>query len=115
MLQKMFFSSFSCWYTHFLLLSLFVSGGAGRFLPSRTTATRWTGDIVLCYMDARSTGAYGPEAEELFRWNSAKFGRLLAYHNDSADRGGGYVGVAVCVCVSARGRDSTSVYKSRRL
>ena len=82
-------------------LSLFVSGGAGRFLPSRTTATRWTGDIVLCYMDARSTGAYGPQAEELFRWNSVKFGRLLAYHNDSADRGGGLALVCVfeeCEC-----------------
>eukprot|EP00942_MAST-04A_sp_MAST-4A-sp1_P011844 g11844.t1 len=40
-------------------------------------------------MDARSTGAFGPIPEQLFSWNSNKFGRLLAYHNNSIDQGGG--------------------------
>jgi hypothetical protein len=40
-------------------------------------------------MDARSTGAYGPEAEDLFKWTPNKFERLLAYHNASSDTGGG--------------------------
>jgi hypothetical protein len=32
----------------------------------------------------------GPDAEALFDWNSEKFGRLLSYHNESSDAGGGY-------------------------
>ena len=58
-------------------------------MPSRTIASRWTGDTVLCYMDARSTGAFGPEAEALFSWSSERFSRLLAYHDAPSDDGGG--------------------------
>jgi hypothetical protein len=62
----------------------------GEFMPSRTTASRWTGDIVLCYMDARSTGAFGPAAQNMFDWNSTRFARLLAYFDKPADAGGGH-------------------------
>lgn len=51
--------------------------GASGFMPPGTTATRWTSDMVLCYMDARSTGAFGPDAQDLFGWSSERFGRLL--------------------------------------
>lgn len=67
-------------------LCLLAVVGSAEFLPARTAASRWTGDVVLCYMDSRSTD--GP-AKDLFTWTPERFGRLLAYHNDSSDRGGG--------------------------
>jgi len=59
--------------------------------PAGTTASRWTSDMVLCYVDARSTpaGGFGPEATALFSWNQTRFERLLAYHDAPSDRGGG--------------------------
>jgi hypothetical protein len=75
--------------TPVLLWILFIASSSASFMPARTTASRWKGDIVLCYMDARSTGAFGPEAQALFEWNPDRFSRLLAYHNASLDDGGG--------------------------
>jgi hypothetical protein len=72
-----------------IIISLLLSCATARFFPAKTTASRWTSDMVLCYMDARSTGAFGPEAETLFSWNSQKFQRLVAFHDKPSDQDGG--------------------------
>ena len=62
--------------TSFVLLFTFVLLSDGAFLPPNTAATRWTSDMVLCYMDARSTP--GPQMNPEFVWSAAKFAMLLA-------------------------------------
>ena len=48
------------------MLMVLSAGAKGHFMPARTTASRWTGNVVLCYMDSRSTD--GP-AKDLFSWS----------------------------------------------
>ena len=74
------------------LLLLLLPLAAGVVFPGGTSASRWTSNMVLCYMDARSTGALGPAAEALFAWDEGKFARLLAYHDAP-----GYLGTGVPV------------------
>lgn len=73
-----------------LLLNILLQPTHSYF-PAGTTASRWTSDVVLCYIDARSTpaGGFGPAATTLFGWNQTRFERLLAYHDNSSDQGGG--------------------------
>lgn len=61
-------------------------GSTQGFLPARSAATRWTGDTVLCYLDARSIP---PVSSPMFEWTQHKFERLLAYHDAPGDAGGG--------------------------
>lgn len=51
------------------------------FLPPNTRATRWTSNMVLCYVDART--------DDMFTWSQRKFERLVALHDAPADQGGG--------------------------
>ena len=67
-----------------VVLALTSAAASPGFLPARTAATRWTAETVLCYLDARSE-AGNPN----FVWDSARFERLLAFHDAPADRGGG--------------------------
>ena len=69
--------------TSFVLLFTFVLLSDGAFLPPNTAATRWTSDMVLCYMDARSTP--GPQMNPEFVWSAAKFEMLLAKHDKPLD------------------------------
>lgn len=75
----------------FLTSFLLLSQSTHAHFPAGTTASRWTSDLVLCYIDARSTpaGGFGPDATALFGWNQTRFERLLAYHDAPSDRGGG--------------------------
>ena len=75
----------------FLLILIIVPSTTTAYFPAGTTASRWTSDMVLCYIDARSTtaGGFGPEATKLFGWNQTRFERLLAYHDAPSDSGGG--------------------------
>ena len=50
--------------TSFVLLFTFVLLSDGAFLPPNTAATRWTSDMVLCYMDARSNLAMEALAQQ---------------------------------------------------
>ena len=63
-----------------------LSAPKSTFMPPRTTASRWTSDMVLCYMDGRSIG---PTPQPAFEWDLTKFLRLLAYNDEPLDVGGG--------------------------
>lgn len=55
----------------------------GAFTPPNTAATRWTSNMVLCYMDSRSTP--GPHFSPAYAWDEKKFSYILAAWDGPTD------------------------------
>lgn len=72
-----------------VLCFLALNFGSSVFLPPGTTASRWTGNVVLCYVDSRSTDVSIPTSKNMFHWSWDRFARLLAYYDRPSDQKGG--------------------------